>query len=155
MTPEELAEQVPSLEELYAIASFPSWVTSGTPVASQSSGFRQTLFVPTGVPVRILGVALSFEYWNLAASDTNYWMATAEIGSGTNWPDHAVRTTQNTGGTANGGITARTPWTFDAAAWSPDPIVAPGQALAMLWTKFGSPAAFAFPVTYTIRYSPV
>lgn len=156
-TTDELAAQIaamqaatPTLEELLFSDTIPSW--NGNTTITGSTRF--TLLVAP-IPLRILSVSISSEYQNLAASDTAYWTCALEHGTNTGgFPDLAVRSTQNTGANANGGIASRVPWTFDAATWVSQDVAA-GELLTVLWTPTGSPAALQFPQTYTVRYRPL
>lgn len=151
----ELQIQVPTIEDLICTVSIPGWSSSGgTLSASLGSSTRFTLMT-LNVPVRILSVAVSFEYFSLGASDTSYWTCFLEKGNeAAGFPDIAARSTQNTGANANGAIVKRTPWTFDAAAWG-NADVAAGELLAVNWAPTGSVANLEFPVNYTIRYQPL
>lgn len=145
-----LQESVPTLEELLFSDTIVSWNGSTTLTGST----RFTLLVAP-IPLRILSVGISSEYQTLAASDTAYWTCALEHGTNAGgFPDLAVRSTQNTGATANGGIASRTPWTFDAATWVSQDIAA-GELLTVNWIPTGSVAALQFPQTYTIRYRPI
>jgi hypothetical protein len=154
VTTEELAaqlaalrQQTPTFEELLVTASFQSWM-GGTDI---SVPVRFTLLVAP-IPVRILSVAVSFEYWTIASSETSYWTGVLEHGDGpAGFPDIATRSTRSTGPTANGGITARKAWTWDAAAWSGADL-ATGELLTVTWTPTGSPAPLHHPALYTLRY---
>lgn len=146
-----LKEQVPSLEELQFSTVVPCWNNGVDKFASATA---MTLLVAP-IPLKVLSVALSFEYWSLAANDSAYWKMTLNKGSGTSFADVATRTTQNTGANANGPIVARKAWTFDAAAWG-DAELAAGDLLRMTASPVGSPAAdFDLPYTATIRYRPL
>jgi hypothetical protein len=146
-----LKTQVPTLEDLFFPVSITSWKGSDDkPICLVPWSFRSTL-LPAPINVSVLSVALSFDYFMLGASDSVYWQAALEVGSGSSWTPVATRTTQSTGPNANGGITARTPWTFDSAT-GPTPIaVQQGQLLAITWTPVGGPAALKLPMTVTIR----
>lgn len=153
MTPEELATQVPSLEELWAVSEV-SCLTVGPNLAvSRTSGFRKTIWVGGAAPVKILGLYLSFDYWSLPASDSAYWCFSADIGAGGSHSPCAKRCTRITGADANGGIVARTPWTFDGAAWG-DSTLSAGQILSLNISPVGAVAAITFPMTVGIRYAP-
>jgi hypothetical protein len=143
----EFKDQVPTLEGLMCNTAYASW--NGAVDVSTSA--RYTLMVAP-IPIRILSVAVSFEYWTLAGSDTSYW--TGSIEHGTNaagFPDMAVKTTQLTGALANNGITQRTPWTWDSAVWGTTDLAA-GELLTVNWAPTGSPDALHLPKCYTIRY---
>lgn len=144
-----LQDAVPTLEDLLFSTTIPSW-GSATPSCTISTSTRLTLMVAP-IPVRILSVSFSSEYQTLAASDTSYWTAALERGQGATFPDLAVRTTQATGANANGGISQRSAWTFDAAAWASTDLAA-GDLLTVNWYPTGSPAALQLPQTYTVRY---
>lgn len=141
----------PTLEELLFSDTIVSWNGSTTITGST----RFTLLVAP-IPVRILSVAVSSEYQTLAASDTAYWTCALEHGTnaGGGFPDLAVRSTQSTGANANGGISSRVPWTFDAATWVGQDVAA-GELLTVNWIPTGSVAALQFPQTYTVRYRPL
>lgn len=144
-----LQESVPTLEDLLFSTTIPSW-GSTTPACTLTASTRLTLMVAP-MPVRILSVALSPEYQTLAASDTAYWTAALERGSGGSFPDLAVRSTQATGPNAGGGLAQRAPWTFDAAAWAGADLAA-GDLLTVNWYPTGGVAALQLPQTYTVRY---
>lgn len=151
---DELKVSVPTLEELLLTVTFQCWVSEsgGTPTMSRASGFRMCLLTAP-IPIKVLSVSVCWEYLNLPASDTSYWTGTLEIGTGpAGFPDVAQRSTRNTGATANGGVTARKPWTFDAAAWA-DSDMAAGEVLALNWSKTGGPANLSFPMIATVRYA--
>jgi len=146
-----LQSSVPTLEEQVMVSNFCCYA-NGTPVNTVASAVWLTL-ASAPIPMRVLSVDLSFEYWSLTASDTNYWQAELAIhnaaGFGTPF---AIRSTRSTGANANGGITARIPWNFDAAAWGTADL-AKGENLAMRVAPFGTPATpFRFPMVATIRY---
>lgn len=144
----------PTLEELLTVSQICCYAYGAPSNTIGSSVWLTLLSAP--FPMRVLSVALSFEYWSLAASDTNYWQfdLAAHVAAGFGTP-FATRTTQSTGPNANSGITARTAWTFDAAAWSGGDL-ATGDGLAMKVTPVGTPASsLRLPVTATIRYRPL
>lgn len=146
---------VPTIEEQMVTAFMASWPdASGNPITHVPWSYRVTLLVAP-IPLKILSVAASFEYWNLAASDTAYWTGTVEHGTqAAGFTAVAVRSTQNTGANANGGVTQRTAWTWDAAVWQ-DVVYNAGDLMTIDWAPTGSPAYQVLPVTYTIRYEPV
>lgn len=155
-TTDELAAQIaalqaatPTLEEQLFSMTIPCWGSS-TPASSITGSTRLTLMV-VPIPLRILSVGISWDYLTIAPSDTVFWTCSLERGSGGLFPDLAVRSTQNTGANANGGISPRVPWTFDAAAWVNTDLAA-GDLLTAIWDPTGSPAALKFPQTYTVRY---
>lgn len=144
-------EQVPTLEEQLCSMTVPCWNNG---VDKISTATAMTLLVAP-IPLRVLSCGLSFEYWNLAASDSAYWAMTLNRGdAAAGYLDVARRTTQNTGGDAGGGIVARTPWTFDGANWANADLAA-GDLLRLTVSPAGSPAAFDMPFTATIRYRPL
>lgn len=145
-----LQKQVPTLEELVCTVGIQSWRGA----AEIKGATRMTLLVAP-VPMRILSVAASWEYWNLPVSDTVYWTGVLEKGDGPGgFPDIATRSTRSTGPTANGGVVARKAWTWDAAAWA-NADLATGQLLTIDWKPTGNPAAMALPMTLTVRYRPL
>lgn len=151
---EALTQQIPTLEDLLVSTTIPCWRASGNPATFISGSTALTLLVAP-IPLRVLSVALSFEYMNLAASDTNYWRAELNRGSGASFTVFATRSTQNTGANAGGGIAQRRAWTFDAAAWSPSDLNA-GDLLRVTFTPVGNPAEpIGLPMTVTIRYRPL
>ena len=151
-TVDELAEQVPSLEDLLFSAVVPCWNNGADKITAATA---MTLLVAP-IPVRILSVSLSFEYWSLAAWDVAYWKMELNHGDAiAGYTTFATRTTQITGANANGGIVARKAWTFDAAAWGSADLAA-GELLRMTVTPVGSPASdFDMPFTATVRYRPL
>lgn len=157
MTLEELEEfattwssKTPTLEELMFTLSIPNW-NGSTDVTAAT---RFTLLIAP-VPVRVLSVDISFEYWTLVSSPTAYWQATLEKGTGpAGFPDIANRDTQATGANANGPIVSRQAWNFDAATWA-NADLAKGELLCVTWSKVGTPAALHLPMTATVRYRPL
>lgn len=151
-TIDELAACTPTLEELIFSTVIPCWNNGADKIGSATA---MTLLVAP-IPLRVLSCALSFEYWSLAASDTRYW--TAELNAGTGplgFRSVATRSTRNTGATANGGVTARKAWTFDAAAWGPADLGA-GELLRLTATPVGDPVTdWDLPMTATLRYRPL
>lgn len=150
-TVDELAAQTPSLEELLTSTLVPCW---NGPIDRLSTANAMTLLVAP-IPLRILSVAISWEYWNLAASDTAYWSANLNKGTGpTGFASIATRTTQNTGANANGPVVARKPWTFDAAAWGNADLAA-GELLRVTFSPAGTVNDLDMPFTVTTRYRPL
>ena len=147
----DLQASVPTLEEQLLVSNVCCY-SFGAPTNLITSGVWITLMTAP-IPLRILSVDLSFEYWTIAPSDTNYWETRLAIHSGTSFgTPFAIRSTQSTGANANGGITARTPWTFDAASWGTADL-AKGDGLAMNVVPGGTPVtSFRLPVVATIRY---
>jgi hypothetical protein len=149
---QDFKTRVPTLEEQIAIFSAQAWKSGSSLSLSMASSFRMCMLTAP-IPLRVLSVALSWEYWSLAASDTTYWTAAAQIGTGPGgFTTVAQRSTSNTGATANGPIVARQAWTLDGAAWTANSLAA-GDQLALLWSLTGTPAALQFPLTATIRYA--
>jgi hypothetical protein len=147
-------QATPTHEDLIVVSPFCCYAY-GTPTNVISGASWMTLMTAP-IPLRILSVALSFEYWSLLPSDTAYWQAdlAAHTAAGFGVP-FATRTTQNTGANANGAITARTAWTFDAATWGMSDL-GTGDGLALKASPVGSPASsWRFPMVATIRYRPL
>lgn len=142
--------QVPTLEGLSHSLNFQTWTIGGSIVRQMTTGFRQCLYAAPGISTRVLYVGMVFDYTTIATNDTSYWKAELQIGSGTSWTTVASKTTQNTGALANGGVTARVPWTFESANWSSSDMI-PGQVLALNWSVTGTPDPLKFPVTLTLR----
>lgn len=146
----DLRRAVPTCEELLTTVAIQSW--NGRPLLPGST--RCTLLAAP-IPLSVLSVAVVFEYGSVPASDTRYWTGTLERGTGpTGFPDLAARTTRSTGPTANGPITPRQAWTWDAAAWSGGDLAA-GDLLAVNWTPSGGVPPLVLPALYTIRYRPL
>jgi hypothetical protein len=145
-----LKTQVPIHEELLFSTILPCWNNAVDKLTNANA--ISLLVAP--IPLRVLSCALSFEYWSLAASDSAYWTMTLSRGNTSGYTDIAARSTQNTGANANGGITARKAWTFDAAAWG-DAELAAGDLLRLTVAPTGTVAAWDMPVTATIRYRPL
>lgn len=149
-----LRTQVPTLEDQLFSTTIPCWRASGVPTSKITSGTMVTLMVAP-IPLRILSVVFSFEYWNLTASDSNYWQARLARGSTTAFTTFATKTTQINGANANGGIVARKAWPMDSAAWGSADLAA-SDLLAFIATPFGDPASdWDLPMTATIRYRPL
>lgn len=148
---EQVKASTPTLEELLFSQMVPCW-NNGVDKLSNANAMT---FLVAPVPLRVLSISLSWEYWSLAANNTNYWTLTARKGNNTKgWDVVAARSTQSTGGNANGGVTPRTAWTFDGAAWG-DADLNTGDLLRVDFAPTGSPAALDMPFTITIRYRPL
>ncbi len=143
-------DEVPTLEGLAQSLNFQTWTVGSSIVRTMSAGFRQCLYVSPGIASRVLYAGLVFDYTTIAASDTAYWKADLQVGSGGTWTTVATKTTQVNGALANGGITARVPWTFESANWSGSDLT-PGQVLAINWSAVGGPPDLKFPMTVTFR----
>lgn len=146
----QLQDTTPTLEEMIFSVPFQSW----NGLQDLTGDTRFTLLVAP-IALRVLSVDLSFEYWNLSSSDAAYWTVVLEKGTGASgFPDIAVRNTRNTGADANGPITARASWNFDAANWG-NADLTKGQLLTMTWLKTGSPNPIHLPMIATVRYRPL
>lgn len=150
-----LQQATPTHEELLFTTPICCWTAGTTPARDITSAVWITL-VTAPIPMRILSVALSFEYWNLAASDTAYWKADlAQHTPAGAFNTFATRSTQNTGANANGPIVSRQAWTFDAAAWGTSDL-AVGDSLTLRPTPVGSPVSdWRLPMVATVRYRPL
>lgn len=145
---ETVKGSTPTLEDLLFSMVVPCWNNAADKLTSANA----MTFLVAPIKVRVLSIALSWEYWSLGASDTAYWTMTAKKGNNAaGWATLATRSTQNTGGVANGGIAARTAWTFDAAAMG-DADLNVGDLLRVDFAPTGSVAALDLPFTATIRY---
>ena len=161
MTLEELAAevaalktQVPTLEEQLFSTVIPCWNNG----ADKIEGPTAVTLLVAPIPLRVLSVAFSWEYWTLAASDTRFWRAELNKGTGPGgFTVFATRSTQITGAHAGGGVTARKAWTFDAAAWTPGGAdLAAGELLRVTASPIGDPlSSWDLPMTATIRYRPL
>lgn len=151
----DLQQATPTIEELIVTTSICCWTSGAAPARDITSAVWITLLTAP-IPLRILSVTLSFEYWNLAANDAAYWKA--ELAQHTPagvFNTIATRTSQNTGATANGPIVARQGWSFDAAAWGVSDLAA-GDSLTLRPTPVGSPASdWRLPMIATTRYRPL
>lgn len=148
---EAVKASTPTLEELPFSFLVPCWNNGIDKLTSANA----MTFLVAPIPLRVLSIALSFEYMNLPASDTAYWTLTAKKGSNPGgWTDVAARSTQNTGALANGGIVSRSKWTFDAAAWGNADLAA-GDLLRVDFVPSGSVASLDLPFTVTIRTRPL
>lgn len=152
----EFKDQTPSLEDLVFANTICCWTNSTqTPIRDITGAVWMTLMTAP-IPLRVESVTLSWEYWNLTASDTSYWDAALAVrGPSTsfNYMEVAARTTQNTGANANGAVVARRAWSFDSAAWAPADLQV-GDSLMLKPEPVGSPASnWRLPMTATIRYA--
>lgn len=146
----QLQETTPTLEELIFSVGIQSW----NGLTDLSGNTRMTLMVAP-VALRVLSVDLSFEYWSLPSSNTDYWSVTLEKGTSPGgFPDIATRNTKNSGADANGPINDRESWNFDAANWAGADL-SKGQLLCLNWTKTGAPDAIHLPMIATVRYRPL
>jgi hypothetical protein len=145
---ETVKASTPTLEEQLFSQMVPCWNNG----ADRLTGGNAMTFLVAPIPLRILSISMSFEYWNIAASNSNYWTLSARKGSNTSgWATFAERSTQSTGGNANGPVASRTPWTFDGATWGNADLQA-GDLLRMDFVPTGNPADLDMPFTITVRY---
>jgi hypothetical protein len=145
---ESFKQTVPTLEEQLFSVVIPGWNNGADRLASANA---MTLLVAP-IPLRVLSVGVSWDYWNLPASDTKYWEGKLDKGSAsTSWTEIARKTTQNTGAYAGGAVTARAAWTFDSANWGNADLLS-GQLLRLVWTPYGTPSDLDMPFTVTVRY---
>lgn len=149
----QIKQTTPILEELMFSFGVQSWIDGSGNVSRSPLNHRITIGIAP-FPMRVLSAEVSFEYWNCAASDTNYWEFSLEKGSGTSFPNIAFKTTQSTGANANGAIVARTAWSMESANWG-DADMAKGQLLAVNLSRIGTPPAIAYPAAWTVRYRPL
>jgi hypothetical protein len=144
----QIEVSTPTLEEQMFSLVIDDWSGNTTLTSPQ----RMTLMVAPW-PVRILSVDLSFDYGNVTASNTNYWRAVLEKSEvGGAFPDITAKSTQATGGEANGSIIARRCWSFDSANWG-NADIAKGQLLSLYWQEVGVPPALKLPMAVTVRYA--
>jgi hypothetical protein len=154
-TIEELATELetvkastPTLEEQLFSQMVPCWNNGADKL---TSGNAMT-FLVAPIPLRVLSISMSFEYWSIAVSNTHFWTLSARKGNNvTGWDTFAARSTQSTGGNANGPVSPRTAWTFDGASWTNADFAA-GDLLRVDFVPTGSPAALDMPFTISIRY---
>lgn len=148
---EAVKASTPTLEELCFSMVIPCWNNG---IDKLPSATAMTLLVAP-MPLRVLSVACSWEYWNLAASDAAYWKGELSKGNGAGYSVFATKTTQNTGAYAGGGIVARRAWTFDSANWG-NADLAQNDLLRLSWSPTGAPASdLDMPFTLTIRARPL
>lgn len=145
---EQVKTSTPTLEEQLFSQMVPCW-NNGVDRLSNANAMT---FLVAPIPLRVLSISMSWEYWSIAASNTNYWTLTARKGNNSaGWGVIAARSTQSTGGNANGPVAARTAWTFDGASWG-DADLAAGDLLRIDFAPTGSPADLDMPFTITVRY---
>jgi hypothetical protein len=140
--------QVPTLEEQMFSTCMALW--NGDQYVNYD--FIASIFVAP-IRLKILSMALVWDYFNQSASDSNYWRI--RLRSGDNSAPYkyiAARSTESTGAETNGPIAARVAWTFDAAAWG-DASLEPGDLLQLHCTQGGNPSDMRFPCTATVRYA--
>ena len=149
----QVKQTTPILEELCFSYGIQSWVDGIGSVTRSPLNHRVTIGIAP-MAMRVLSAAVSFEYWNCPASNTDYWEVSLEKGSGASFPNIAFTTTQSSGANANGGIVARTAWTLDSANWG-DADMAKNQLLAVNLSRIGNPPTIFYPATWTVRYRPL
>lgn len=155
LTPEDvqanldaLKDQIPTLEEQLFSTCLSTW--NGDEYLNYD--FIATIMAAP-IRMRILSMSLVWDYFNLAANDTNYWRIRLKKGfNGSTYTYLAARSTQKTGAESNGDIKARVAWTFDAAAWTTVDLV-PGDLLQLHCTQGGIPTQMRMPLTATVRYA--
>lgn len=165
----------PTLEELIVAGMFDSingqrgsstvttWSKTATPQPI-ADAFILGLFVAP-FDMKVLGCDLTWEYWNLGASDQNYWTINIQALETSTTTVLATRETTASGTNSNGSIVARRPWSFDAASWVDHTIVkgglvqmsaTPSKAKTSSGNNYvQSCYPFGSPMQWTIRYSPV
>lgn len=151
---QDLKTKVPTLEEQIFTAAHVGWPTTSNTVTNKVTWEHQGTLLIAEFPMKILSLSTVAEWWDCAASDTDYWQATVLALSPASWSTLAIRSTQITGANANGGVTRRVAWDFKAAPWA-DIVLNAGDLLAILWTPVGSPGPKILPATYSGRYRRV
>ena len=166
----------PTLEELVMAGGFDTingqrgysnvttWPKSADPQPI-GDAFKLGLFVAP-FQMKINSCDLAWEYWDLAASDTNYWSLQIQVLEGSTTTVLATRNTTATAGVDSGGsINNRVPYSFDAASWVDHTITKGGiiqlqatpsktkTSSGTNWVQSCYP--FGSPMSWTIRYSPV
>lgn len=136
-------------EELSATVLISAW---NDPATQQLTGGNViTAFVPP-YPCQIIGVALSWEYFNLPTNDTNYWSVSVQKRTGASSSVMAAKNTQVLGEA----ITARTPWRLDGASWNiTNSKLGLGDTMALNMYPTGTPGNMRLPVTVTYRWIPL
>lgn len=145
----QLASVSASVEELSQSISIQSWVSGTTVVGSISSTTAHTIFVPQ-IPCKVISASLAFDYFSLAANDTNYLTLSLRRNSGGVNTVIVTKTTQVTGGEA---ITARVAWSWAMATWT-DVLLSPGDMMTFQ-ASFTGTLTMQYPVAITFRYVPV
>lgn len=147
--------QTPTLEELLFSTFIPAYNYQGTlgpTVDGTGAGVSFTALVAP-MALRILSLSLCWEYWSIAASDTDYWNVDLlhRHADGTANNVVATRTTQVTGAEANGGVVDRQAWTFSGVDTSTD-LFDVDDLIAVTVRPTGTPADMTLGVTVSIRY---
>lgn len=149
-------QQTPTLEELLFTTYIPSYNYLGAlyPSVPGTGGGASITVMVAPMVMRVLSLSLSWEYWSIGASDTNYWnvdlLRRFADGSANNIV--VTRTTQITGPQANGAIDSRSAWTFAGADTSTEPFNT-GDLLGITVRPTGTPADMYLGFTVTIRYA--
>lgn len=148
-----------TLDELSVSAFVPAWTsTSGVlspTVPGAGAGLWQTIFIAPFV-LRVHSVALCWEYWSIAASNSKYWEFAASRmhwhGGTNDWDSIGSNTTQISGDNAGGAVVPRTSRTITV---DDDVVCAAGDLVLVGFIPHGSPAQMNYSVAVTVSYSPV
>ena len=142
---EELSENTPTVEELFASTFIPS-ITATFPAGVMVCPF----------PLRIVAASIMVYTGSQVASDTNYWtVQLRKHRAGASLGNMVEKTTRLTGGEA---ITQRLDWNFDGLPTWYDvdgfQTCAKGDGIDFAFVKTGT-ATNLSNVVCTIRYEPV
>lgn len=148
---EQILETALTIDESEKTFGYPVWQEGTTVVVALTANATMSVW-PVTYACRVEAARFSFEFFTIAANDTNYWeLDIARVRAGVT-TRIAVKNTKVTGGE---GITARTPWAFagipfDSAAG----LLAPGDLLVVRAGKVGAPANFRLPIAGAIKVTP-
>lgn len=142
---------VPTIDELVQTVVISTWGTAGSTV--ENGPVTHTVWIAP-FDCSITWAAMSFDYWTLAESDSNYWQFQFTRGRGADRANIVSKTTMSTG-SGGEGITARTFWGFSGFVWDTNAAkMQAGDLLLLRTAKTGSPADVQLPMTVTFRYVP-
>lgn len=148
---QQLHDIAMTIDESEKTFGYSVWQQGTTVVVQLNASATMSVWAVT-YACRVEAARFSFEFFTLAASDTNYWevdVARIRAGVATRI---AVKHTKVTGGE---GITARTPWSFAGIPFDPAAgLLAPGDLLVVRVNRVGAPADLRLPVIGSIKVTP-
>lgn len=151
-----LSMQAISLDELYATVYVPAWVTTAGNIHSDvsSAGMWQTIFIAP-FALRVHRTVLTWEYWGIEASNTNYWELSVRRkhwdGDTAHDSQIARSTTQISGDDAGGAVVPRTSRIIPV---DDEVVYSAGDLMLVGFMPSGSPAQMNYSVAITVSYSP-
>jgi hypothetical protein len=146
-----LAGSAVTVSELVQSGIITSYSSGATPASQEANGASHSLWIAP-FDCTITWMALSFEYFNLAMDNTNYWAFYLQRYRAGVFDTISYKDTR----IGSEAIVRRTPWQYTGASYNITNAAMKENDILMLTTvKTGAPAAIQWPMQYTFRYQPI